>query len=81
MKKIYRARPKKKNIPLQTKNTLALPERANSVSTNLRSIKTVFLKIFSDENFLTLLKAESMTTIPAYLRPVLDEAKTRHDIA
>jgi hypothetical protein len=68
-------------MTVQVRNTLALPHRTETTTTMLRNLSTTFGELFADENFLTLLQAESVTMIPAYLRTVLYEAKTRHDIA
>jgi len=71
----------KKRITIQVRNTLALPDRANTTVKLLRNLCSLFAELFTDENFITLLRAESRTMIPAYLRTALEEAKTRHDIA
>jgi hypothetical protein len=70
-----------KRITIQVRNTLALPRRAEATARLLRDLRSVFADLFSDENFITLLQAESRTTIPDYLRATLEEAKARHDIA
>ncbi len=70
-----------KRITIQVRNTLALPGRAEATARLLRDLRSVFADLFSDENFITLLQAESRTTIPDYLRAALEEAKARHDIA
>jgi len=70
-----------RGITVQVRNTLALPKRAEMTSRLLFDLKKVFGEVFADENFLTLLQAESAIIIPAYLRGVLDEAKNRHDLA
>lgn len=81
MKKIYRDRVK--NRPSQRtaitghavylQYTLALPKRAELVGRHLGVLNRVFSRLFGDENFVTLLRAESMTTIPVYLKPLLEE--------
>jgi hypothetical protein len=55
---------------------LALPERATLVARNLRLLNTTLAKLFSDENFVTLLRAESIT-IPIYLKPLFEEGTRR----
>jgi hypothetical protein len=70
-----------RRITIQVRNTVALPHRAKVTRTMLRDLSMVFGELFADENFVTLLQAESRTMIPEYLRTVLHEAKTRHDIA
>jgi hypothetical protein len=82
MKKIYRNRAKSKKpkrITVQVKNTIALPERARTVASLLSRLRTVFGELFPDENFLVLLEAESLCTIPAYLNPLLEEARNGHE--
>lgn len=77
MRKKYNNR----RITIQVRNTVALPQRAKVTATLLRDLRVVFGELFADENFVTLLRAESQTTIPKYLSTVLREARTRHDIA
>jgi len=47
----------------------AVPERAALVDRHLTLLICVFRKLFSDENFVTLLRAESITAIPTFLAP------------
>jgi len=70
-----------KRITIQVRNTLALPRRAEATARLLRDLRSIFTEFFSDENFITLLQAESRTTLPGYLRTTLEQAKGRHDIA
>jgi len=70
-----------KRITVQVRNTLALPRRAETTERLLRNLRSIFFELFGDENFITLLRAESETTIPEYLRTALEQAKKRHDIA
>lgn len=70
-----------KRITIQVRNTLALPRRAKATERLLGNLRTIFAELFGDENFITLLQAESQTTIPEYLRTTLEGAKSRHDIA
>jgi hypothetical protein len=42
-------------------------------ATCLRNLNEVFRALFADENFMTLLRAESMTMIPAYLTQLVEE--------
>jgi hypothetical protein len=69
-----------RGITVQTRNTLALPERAQTTARCLDNINALFSNLFADENFLTLLQAESIIMMPAYLRPVFDEAKSRNEV-
>ena len=70
-----------RGITVQVRNSLALPERAATAEKLLRDSNAVFGDLFADENFVTLLQAESLTTIPSYLRGIFDEAKNRHEVA
>ena len=60
--------------------SIELPKRAELVATYLACFRETFGRLFADENFLTLLEAEGMTSIPAYLRPLLQEARSGHEI-
>ena len=83
MKTIYLQPLKSKKTRRQTvqvKNTLALPERADAVAQYLRCANAVFASLFSDENFVTLLRAESMTTIPKCLMTLFEKATDGHEI-
>jgi hypothetical protein len=55
--------------------TLTLPRRAELVCRHLEVLNRVFSSLFSDENFITLLRAESMTAVPDYLK-LLRERQT-----
>ncbi len=70
-----------RGITVQTRNTLALPDRAETAARCLGNMNAVFSKLFADENFITLLQAESITMLPASLRSVFDEAKNRHEVS
>jgi hypothetical protein len=59
--------------------TVTLPGRAELVARHLAVLNTVFDKLFADENFLTLLRAESLTTVPACLRPLLEGKRCGHE--
>ena len=81
MKILYRDRvkhqPKKETAftghTVYKKCSIALPKRADSVAKHLEFFNTVFGTLFSDEHFVTLLRAESMTTVPGYLELLLDK--------
>lgn len=70
-----------RGITVQTRNTLALSDRAETAARCLGNMNAVFSKLFADENFITLLQAESITMLPAFLRPAFDEAKNRHEVS
>jgi hypothetical protein len=61
--------------------TRAVPKRAATVARALHDLNQIFLELFSDEHFVTLLRAESMTTVPAHLGKILDETRNRNEIA
>lgn len=82
MKKLYRERIKNRKIRQQTvqvRNSIALPAKAATVAAYQRSIDAIFRNLFSDENFVTLLEAESLA-VPGYLSPLLEEARNGHEI-
>jgi hypothetical protein len=55
----------------------ALPLRAGLVAKHLDTFNGIFSKLFSDEHFVTLLRAESMSSIPRFLKLMLQrEEKT-----
>lgn len=72
---------KARGITVQMRNTQALPLRAAVTARLLQSLKAAMGELFADENFLTLLEAESITMIPAILEGTLQETKARHEIA
>ena len=82
MKKLYRLRAKKKIIiqTVRIKHSLALPDRAESVAKYLRTLNGVFRQLLSDENFVTLLRAESIAAIPGYLEPLVKKGEDGHEI-
>lgn len=83
MKKNYRERAKNKKIKIETKRVgkaRDLPDLASSTTKRLQTLTDVLGELFSDENFVTLLEAESLTAIPAILRPIFDEARNGHEI-
>ena len=53
----------------------AVPKRAALVTRHLRTLNEIFATLLSDENFVTLLRAESMTGVPACFHPLLKEEK------
>jgi hypothetical protein len=65
---------------VRVKYTLALPARAESVGRCMETLNGVFRRLFSDENFVTLLRAESMTAIPEFLKPLVEEGRDGHEI-
>jgi hypothetical protein len=82
MKQMPRNSPKRKHrkkndrpfIPghiLHARYMEAVPGRARLVVQHLRTVNEIFGPLLSDENFVTLLRAESMTMVPIYLQPLL----------
>ena len=67
MKKIYRdrAKLKPKIETTRIRESRALPVRAQEISLALLEMDAIFKRLYSDENFITLLQAESMTEIPS----------------
>jgi hypothetical protein len=56
---------------------LALPKRADVVARCRHVLNTTFSKLFADENFVTLLRAESITDVPICLKSVFEEGVQR----
>jgi hypothetical protein len=82
MSKVYRGRRRKEDVvqSVRTIYTVTLPQRACLAATCLRNLNEVFRELFADENFMTLLRAESMTMIPAYLMQLVEEGKGTGEI-
>jgi hypothetical protein len=82
MKKKIRDRTKKR-IKIETKRvnkTRNLSNLARTTAERFRILTEALGQLFSDENFVTLLEAESVAEIPAILRPVFEEARNEHEI-
>lgn len=77
MKKSTKAR----GITIQVWNTRELPQRSKRVAQSLSAYESVFATLYGDENFITLLEAESLTMIPDLLKEIFHEAKIRNGIA
>jgi hypothetical protein len=60
--------------------SLALPKHAALIADHLSELRGICATILADENFLTLLEAEQIKTIPEYLKQLLDEARGGHEI-
>lgn len=73
MKKIYRnrAKPKPKIQTARIRESLALPVRAQEISMALSEMDAIFTRLYSDENLITLLQAESLTEIPSRCERIL----------
>jgi hypothetical protein len=54
------------------KYMLDVPKRVDRVARDLQLLNSTFATLFSDENFVTLLRAESMTA-PTYFKPLVKE--------
>jgi hypothetical protein len=73
---------KKRNINLiahqsHVRQILALPKQVEWTADQLANFRSIFGRLFSDENFVTLLRAESLTRVPEYLGRLF---KTEGDI-
>jgi hypothetical protein len=55
--------------PLHLKCTQGLAELATNTTASLSSLREIFWDLLKDENFVTLLRAESLISFPACLRP------------
>lgn len=53
----------------------ALPKRAAFVEQQLSLVNSIFRELFSDENLRTLMRAESLTSVPVYFKPLLEDAR------
>jgi hypothetical protein len=73
MKKIYRdrAKLKPKIETARIRESRALPIRSEEVSQALLEMDAVFMRLYSDDNFITLLQAESLTEIPGRCERIL----------
>jgi hypothetical protein len=60
---------------LYTAYSAAVPGRAVFVEQQLLIINSVFRKLFSDDNFRTLMRAEELTAIPVYFKLLLEDAR------
>lgn len=60
----------------QAMYSAGLPERSAFITQQLSSIRSIFKELFSDEDLRTLLRAESMTAVPASLRLSVEVAGT-----
>jgi hypothetical protein len=59
------------------RQTMALPGVAAFTAERLGLVSSIFGRLFSDEYLVTLLRAESITTVPAYLAKLLEKRKRR----
>ena len=80
MKKIYRDRAKLKPR-IETARIMqsrALPVRAEHILLAQSEMDAIFMRLFADENFITLLQAESLTEIPSRFECLLKRGETCH---
>lgn len=68
-------KPKAKGHATHLRETMALPERVASTAKRLELLRNVFGRLFADDYLVTLLRAEGITTVPAYLAPLLQKGK------
>jgi hypothetical protein len=59
---------------------LALPLRLKEVSEQLVTLDEVLGQLFADENFVTLLQAESMTSVPNRYQAFFEEVSRGNEI-
>ena len=73
MRNIYRdrAKLKPKTETARIRESRALPVRAQEISLALLEMDAIFMRLYSDENFITLLQAESLTEIPSRCERIL----------
>ena len=73
MRNIYRdrAKLKPKIETARIRESRALPVRAQEISLALLEMDAIFMRLYSDENFITLLQAESLTEIPSRCERIL----------
>jgi hypothetical protein len=78
VKKIYRDRAKLKPRieTVRIMQSRALPVRADEVLMAQSEMDAIFMRLFADENFITLLQAESLTTIPSRFECILKQSET-----
>ena len=69
-----------KRESLRVRNTRALPERAAATARNLQILDAAFRALFADDNFVTLLEAETLTEIPIWLNPIFEQARQENEI-
>ena len=62
------------------KHSAALPRRARETAGALQQLAKIFEPLFADENFVTLLRAESLTMVPAVLYPLVEKGRDGHDL-
>ena len=79
-KKRYPRNPKLDRWTARLKCSAALPVRAKETANALGQLARLFEPLFADENFVTLLRAESLTTVPAYLYPLVEKGRAEHEI-
>jgi hypothetical protein len=59
---------------------LDLPKRSEAVAGQLQILDEALGRFFGDENFVTLLEAESMTTVPGRYQALLGEVGHGNEI-
>jgi hypothetical protein len=74
-----RLRPRTGGHSSHEEYAMALANRSERVRRYLDLVHSTFSELFIDDNFITLLRAESMTDIPIYLKPVFEKARRRAD--
>lgn len=57
------------------RDSAALPPRVKLAARHLDTLEDLFRRLFSDEHFVTLLRAESLSSIPGSLAVILQQEK------
>jgi hypothetical protein len=83
MSRLYRGIRKQnaRGHALHLRQTMALPKRVAFTAKRLELLRSIFERLVLDENFVTLLRAESITTVPAYLAPPLEKARGSREVS
>ena len=64
----------------RVKYSASLPQRAQTTADALDQLAKIFEPLLADENFITLLRAESLTTVPSALYPWVEKGRDGHDL-
>lgn len=79
-KRRYPRNPKPNVRTARLKYSAALPVRAKETTEALSQLSRLFEPLFADENFVTLLRAEGLTVVPAHLYPLVEKGRAGNEI-
>ncbi len=79
-KRRYPRNPKPNVKTARLKYSAALPLRAQDTTDALTQLTRIFEPLFADENFVTLLRAEGLTMVPAHLYPLVERGRIEDEI-